>query len=187
MHAAAPARRNESLDELTLRRAQRGDERAWRDLIERFQQPVHALIWRLLVGRARHRVEDLTQETFVRVLKALPGFDLAGTATLSTWILTIATRLALNELRKAEPVRLEGEIEGVERADVSTERRELGRAIAEAVAALPDAQRAAFVLREYHGLDYAEIASALELDINTVKSRLNRARAALRAKLGGTV
>lgn len=124
----------------------------------------------------------------MRVLKALPDFDLAGAATLSTWILTIATRLALNELRKAEP-RLEGqvEVEAVERADVSVERRELGRAIAEAVAALPDAQRAAFVLREYHGLDYAEIARALELDINTVKSRLNRARTALRAKLGGTV
>ena len=91
-----------SFDEVTLRRAQRGDERAWRDLIDRFQQPVHALIWRLLAGRAQHRAADLTQETFVRVLRALPRFDPSGPASLSTWILTIATRLTLNELRRPD-------------------------------------------------------------------------------------
>src|SRR5436305_12781040 len=101
---AAPAR--QQLDELTLRRAQRGDERAWRDLIERYQKPVHALIWRLMAGRARHRVEDLVQETFVRVLRALPRFDPNGPATLQTWMLTIATRLALNEMRRPEPAEL---------------------------------------------------------------------------------
>jgi len=166
-----------------VRRAQRGEERAWRALIERYQGPVHALVWRLLAGRARHRVEDLVQETFVRVLRALPEFDPAGPATLSTWMLTIATRLALNELRKPELARIEAEPEAVERADVSAERRRLAKAIADGVAALPDAQRAVFVLREYHGLDYAEIAEALEIELDTVKSRLSRARAALRAQL----
>lgn len=189
MHAAAARPAVEPLDELTLRRAQRGDERAWRHLIARFQQPVHALIWRLLAGRARHRAEDLTQETFVRVLKALPRFDLAGPASLSTWILTIATRLALNELRKPEPAGLEHEPVGRERADVDAERRRMGAAIAAGVATLPDAQRAVLVLREYHDLDYQEIADALELDVGTVKSRLSRARVALRdyltRELGG--
>src|SRR5689334_19186631 len=162
--ATAAARRAEPLDELTLRRAQHGDERAWRALIERYRQPVHALIWRLLAGRARHRVEDLVQETFVRVLRALPGFDPAGPASLSTWMLTIAARLALNELRRPEaaPLAEEPVAPGAD---------------------LPDAQRAVFVLREYHDLDYAEIAAALELDPGTVKSRLSRARAALRAHL----
>src|SRR5215468_3919789 len=106
---ALAAQSRASLDELTLRRAQRGDEQAWRALIERFQHPVHALVWRLLAGRARHRVEDLTQETFVRVLRALPAFDPAGAASLSTWILTIATRLALNELRRPEHAALDVE------------------------------------------------------------------------------
>ena len=171
------------LDELTLRRAQRGDERAWRELVEHHQQPIHALIWRLLAGRARHRVEDLTQETFVRVLRALPTFDLAGPASLSTWMLTIATRLALNELRRPEPVELSSEPIGDERTDASAERRRLGAAIHAGVAALPDAQRAVFVLREYHGLDYQDIAGVLELDLNTVKSRLSRARTQLRDHL----
>jgi RNA polymerase sigma-70 factor (ECF subfamily) len=183
MHAAATAKRTESLDELTLRRAQRGDERAWRDLIERYQQPVHALLWRMFAGRARHRVEDLTQETFVRVLKALPSFDPAGSATLSTWILTIATRLALNELRRPDSLELEREPVGRERADADAERRRIAAAIAAGMTTLPDAQRAVLVLREYHDLDYGEIAEVLELDVGTVKSRLSRARAAMREHL----
>lgn len=183
MHAAARVRPVEPIDELTLRRAQRGDERAWRDLIARFQPPVHALIWRLLAGRARHRVEDLTQETFVRVLKALPKFDPAGPATLSTWILTIATRLTLNEMRRPEAAALERDVIGRERADGDAERRRLGAAIAQGMAALPDPQRAVLVLREYHELDYQDIADALEIDVGTVKSRLSRARVALREYL----
>ena len=170
-------------DELMLRRAQRGDERAWRDLIERYQQPVHALIWRLFAGRARHRVEDLVQETFVRVLRALPEFDPRGPASLSTWMLTIATRVALNDLRRPEHARLAAEPVAADRTDASSERRRLGAAIGAGIAALPDAQRAVLVLREYHELDYAEIAVILELDLGTVKSRLARARSALRAHL----
>jgi RNA polymerase sigma factor (sigma-70 family) len=183
MHAAASPRPADSLDELTLRRAQRGDERAWRDLIARFQRPVHALIWRVLAGRAKHRAEDLTQETFVRVLGALPRFDPAGPAKLSTWILTIAARLAINELRRPEGAALEHEPIASDRADVGVERARLGAAIAAGMAALPDAQRAVLVLREYHDLDYAEIAEMLELEIGTVRSRLSRAKAALRAHL----
>src|SRR5690348_8323603 len=150
--AAAAARAAAPLDELTLRRAQRGDERAWRALIERYRQPVHALIWRLLAGRARHRVEDLVQETFVRVLRALPGFDPAGPASLSTWMLTIAARLALNELRRPEaaPLAEEPVAPGADHADAGARRRQLAAAIGAGVAALSDAQRAVFVLREYH-------------------------------------
>ena len=180
---AAAARTTLVLDELTLRRAQRGDERAWRDLIECHQTQIHAVIWRLLAGRARHRVEDLVQETFVRVLRALPRFDPAGPASLSTWMLTIATRLALNELRRREHEPLEVEPAGEQRTDANAERHRLGAAIAEGVAGLPEAQRAVFVLREFHDLDYAEIASVLELDVGTVKSRLARARAVMRDHL----
>lgn len=173
----APAQRID--DELTLRRAQRGDERAWRDLIARFQPPVHALIWRMFAGRARDRVEDLVQETFVRMLKALPDFDPAGPATLSTWVLTIATRLTLNELRRPRA----GQLVDEPAHEGEVARRQLAAAIAKAISALPTDQRIAIVLREFHGFEYAEIATALELDLNTVKSRLARARAALREAL----
>jgi RNA polymerase sigma-70 factor (ECF subfamily) len=179
------ARPVEPFDELTLRRAQRGDEPAWRALIDRHQAPVHALIWRLLAGRQRHRVEDLVQETFVRVLRVLPDFDPAGPASLLTWMLTIATRLTLNELRRPEHAALLHEplASPGDRADAQAERRRLASAIQAGVAALPAAQRAVFILREYHDLDYAEIAAALDLDLGTVKSRLARARGALRVYL----
>jgi len=180
---AALAIRTEPLDELTLRRAQRGDDRAWRELVERYQAPVHALVWRLLAGRSRHRVEDLVQETFVRVLRALPSWDIGGPASLQTWILTIATRLSLNELRKPEMTTIIGDPPSTESTDAASERARVGAAIAAGVAALPDAQRAVFVLREYHELEYADIAEALGLDLGTVKSRLARARAALRERL----
>ena len=182
---AALAIRTEPLDELTLRRAQRGDDRAWRELVEKYQSPVHALVWRLLAGRSRHRAPDLVQETFVRVLRALPGWDPTGKASLQTWILTIATRLTLNELRKPEMTTIIGEPPAHDATDAQSERARIAAAIAAGVAALPDAQRAVFVLREYHELEYADIAEALGLDVGTVKSRLNRARAALRERLVG--
>ncbi len=182
---AAASRRvvSEPLDELTVRRAQRGEERAWRELVERYQRPVHALVWRLLAGRSRHRVEDLVQETFVRVLRALPAWEPGGAASLQTWILTIATRLTLNELRKPEMTTIIGDPPATDTADAASERARIGAAISAGVAALPDAQRAVFVLREYHELEYADIAEALGLDLGTVKSRLARARAALRERL----
>lgn len=137
MPASAAARVAKPLDELTLRRAQRGEQRAWRELIDWYQQPVRALIWRLLAGRAQHRVEDLAQETFVRVLRALPEFDPAGPASLSTWMLTIAARLTLNELRRPVMAALaeEPEVPGGDRADLGVERRQLAAAIGAGVAA----------------------------------------------------
>src|ERR1051325_569241 len=128
---AAAARTTEPFDELTLRRAQRGDEAAWRALIERHQAAVHAVIWRMLAGRHVHRAEDLVQETFVRVLRRLPGVGPAGAAPLATGIRTIATRLVLNELRRPEPVALTEELAGArsDRADAGAERRQLAAGI----------------------------------------------------------
>jgi RNA polymerase sigma-70 factor (ECF subfamily) len=186
--AVAPARRSDAqLDELTLRRAQRGDERAWADLVERYQRPVHALLERMLAGRPWDRVQDLAQDTFVRVHRALPRFDPGGPASLSTWMLTIAARLALNELRvrelRAPALAPEPIAPERDRADAAIDRARLGATIARCMAALPDGQRAILVLRDYHDLDYQDIADILELELGTVKSRLSRARTALRALL----
>jgi len=181
MRATAPSDRE--LDELTLRRAQRGDDEARRNLVERYHRAVHDLVWRMLGGRSRDRVEDLVQETFVRVFTALPGFDPAGPARLSTWILTIAARLTLNERRRPPPEPLDDDPVAPDRADAGAERAHLGRALAAAIGALPDGQRAVLLLRDYHELEYAEIAAALHIDLGTVKSRLARGRAAVRAAL----
>lgn len=179
------------LDELTLKRAQRGDQRAFRVLVERYHLVVHQLLWRMAerpCGAAC--VEELTQETFLRVFRALPRFKQTGAARLSTWILTIATRLALNELRRSgRAVPLEGEPEspGRERPDRTAERRRRAEIVVDAIAALPPDRRAVIVLREYHGLEYAEISQTLGVDLGTVKSRLSRARSSLRAALSEVI
>jgi RNA polymerase sigma-70 factor (ECF subfamily) len=177
---AAPA----ELDELTLKRAQRGEPAACTALVRRYERPVFAVLSRMLAPSGRRAaVEDIAQETFLRVFRALPGFDPAGGARLSTWILTIATRLALNELRRPRTIS-ESLVDGVAATPAAAvELRALGRAIEKAVGGLAPEYRAAFVLREFHELSYDEIARALDVDLGTVKSRLSRARAALQAAL----
>ena len=184
------------LDEPSLRRAQRGDHAAFRTLVETYQTRVWELCWRMLapVGLG-HRAEDVSQDTFVRVFRYVGGFEPGGAARLSTWILTIATRRALSELARTRPrggddealAALETAVADDAGAGHATARRELGDQLAKAIAALPDGARAVLLLRDLYDLEYAEIAHALELDLGTVKSRLARARAAVRARLGGVL
>jgi RNA polymerase sigma-70 factor (ECF subfamily) len=171
------------LDDLTLRRAQQGERAALDALIDRYHAMVHALVWRMACAQGESHVADLVQDTLIRVLQSLPRFDRAGPARLSTWILTIATRVVLNDRRR--DLRPDVKPEPASYVDPSTvaSDRELGVAIAKAVLELPEAQRIAFVLREYHDLDYAEIADVLDVDVGTIKSRLSRARAAVRDTL----
>ncbi len=188
-----PARpeRSPELDELTVASAQRGNPRARRALVERYQRPVLALVGRMLRGRGDPGlVEDVAQETFLRVFRALPRFDRDGPARLSTWILTIASHRTIDELRRRkldtrplENPTTHNHLVAKARADESAERKMLAEVIARAVDELAPEYRAAFILREYHGLEYAEIASSLGIDLGTVKSRLNRARKRLRTAL----
>jgi RNA polymerase sigma-70 factor, ECF subfamily len=172
------------IDDRTLRSAAAGDPTASRVLVETYQVRVFALVSRTLAGRGRATIEDVAQDTFLQVFRRLGSFAPEGPAKLSTWILTIAARRAIDELRKQRPALLaDVERAGDARSDDRAIRKELVAAIEGALCDLSPELRAAFVLREYHGLDYAEIATALTIDLGTVKSRLSRARAALRERL----
>jgi RNA polymerase sigma-70 factor (ECF subfamily) len=175
------------LDDVTLRRAQQGERAALDALVDRYHAMVHALVWRMACAQGESHVGDLVQDALIRVLQSLPRFDRGGPARLSTWILTIATRVVLNDRRRIP--RPDMKLEPAAYVDPSTAAsdRELGIAIAQAVLELPEAQRIAFVLREYHDLDYGEIAEVLEVDVGTIKSRLSRARAAVRDTLSRTL
>jgi RNA polymerase sigma-70 factor (ECF subfamily) len=144
---------------------------------------VHALVWRMACAQGEGHVADLVQDSLVAVLKALPRFVPTGTARLSTWILTITTRVVLNDRRRVMP--RDAKLEPSAYIDPATAAAdvEIGAAIARAVLELPEPQRIAFVLREYHDLDYSEIATVLDADIGTIKSRLSRARTAVRDAL----
>jgi len=179
------------VDEVTLHRAMRGDEGAFRVVVSRHETQVFALIGRVLNRRrGQGIVEDLAQETFVRVFHALPAFGRDGRWNLTAWILTIAARLAIDELRRRprqeEPLAvIVDQADESASADGESERRRIAAGIARAVDGLVPEQRATFILREVHGLEYEAIAEALSIDIGTVKSRLWRARTALRAALQG--
>ncbi len=167
--------------------ARAGDRSALRGLVRLHQRQVGALLRRMLGPAGLDSLtEDLAQETFLRAFRALDRFDPAGPATFSTWLLRIASRLAINELARKRPLRASAESLGSTSTPESEHRRKrIGQAIATAVGELPPPFRAAFLLREYHGLDYAEIAQMLGLELGTVKSRLSRARRLLRVQLEG--
>jgi RNA polymerase sigma-70 factor (ECF subfamily) len=157
------------LDEATLRRAQGGDDSACRALIERYQRPVFALLHRMMGPAQVDRVEELAHETFLRLLHSLAGFAPLGPARLSKWILTIAARRALDEQPSAHAVPAEGDAHPP---------------VARVTAALPARDRAALLLRAYHGFEVADVARALACQPDAVESSLQRAHAALLRLVG---
>jgi len=190
MDGACPPARTDAAKELprdVLVRCVAGDVDAFRDFVARYERPVYALLGRMLGGGAD--VEDLAQEVFLRAFRALPAFDVDGGARPSTWLLTIATRLALDVRKRRRPP-----LAAMDRAarDVAADaadpeatsfRAELGRAIARAADELPDEQRAAWILAEFHDLTTQEIARILDVPEATAKTRVFRAREKMRARL----
>ena len=175
-------------DEVALvARATAGDAAACRTLVELHERAVFSQLRAILGPSGRGAaVEDLAQDTFLRAFRALPRYASDGRAKFSTWLVTIATRLALNEVRRrawvVQPVdTVTDDFAGTH--DPAKQSNMIGRGVAAAVESLSPPLRAAFLLREIHGLDYAEIAEVLEIDLGTVKSRLSRARLRLREAL----
>jgi RNA polymerase sigma factor (sigma-70 family) len=151
-------------DRELVARAQGGDDQAFTDLMVRYQQPVLHFVFRLLAGAAD--AEDVAQETFVRAYFNLRRYRARPEARFSTWLFQIARHAALDQLRKrgrrAETPWPEGHAEPAApepSADRALQHRELGEALARACAALPEEQRTALVLAEYHGASVAEIAA----------------------------
>lgn len=171
-------------------RARAGDQQAFEQLVLDNQNRIYSLAVRLTGDR--EEAFDLAQEAFVKAWQGLPSFQ--GGSSFATWIYRLATNVCIDYLRKQKrrrqveaEVSLDDEEAGwTEPADWSQnphrqlERAERGRALARGLEALPEQQRQILVLRELSGLSYQEIAQKLELDMGTVKSRIARARMALR-------
>jgi RNA polymerase sigma-70 factor (ECF subfamily) len=174
------------LDRPTLALCRSGDPAAFRAFVTRYQRPVFACLSRML-GRGPH-VEDLAQDVFLRAFRAFATFDPDAPAKPSTWLLTIATRIALDaRKRRILPVRPLDDASQVARAgtpETERARAELGRLIERAASELPADQHTAFVLAEYHGFTMTEIAAAMGVPEATAKTRLFRAREQMRAALG---
>ena len=159
-----------------LRKAQRGDERAFSIIVRAYQVPVFNYVLRLTGDRAL--AEDLTQEIFLRVYQGLPRFSLRSKFT--TWLFQVAKNRVLDELRAVErrpraTVDLD-DVPALEVLDAPFERLEAIDAVWRAVENLNVDLKSALLLRDVVGLSYTEIADALEITLATVKWRIYKAR-----------
>ena len=159
-----------------LKKAQRGDERAFSLIVRAYETPVYNYVLRLVGDRAM--AEDLTQEVFLRVYQGLPKFSLR--CRFTTWLFQVTKNRVLDELRAVERrpravVALE-DIPPLEVLDGPVERVEAMDAVWRAVNDLTVDLKMALLLRDVVGLSYTEIADSLEITLATVKWRIYKAR-----------
>jgi RNA polymerase sigma-70 factor (ECF subfamily) len=184
-------------DQDLVARAQQGSEKAYRELLGRYQRPVFSVIYRMI--RDREQAEDLAQETFVRVFNNIDRYD--PRYKFSSWIFKIATNLTIDSIRRKEiaTVSIDGsrnavtpdQIEATSITIASTdenpeellEAKQLGEEIEEAIQRLRPEYRAAILLRHVEGREYQEIAEILSLPLGTVKTYIHRGRHELRDSL----
>jgi RNA polymerase sigma-70 factor (ECF subfamily) len=184
------ARLESGIDAALVARAQQGEVVAFEVLVVKYQRRVAASIRRLV--REDRLAEELTQEVFLSVFMALPSFRPDG--EFAAWLLTIARNAARSYLRSAQnrqddrPLQLLDEAADIGRFGVAPSAEDEAMAhqlferIDAEVAALPELQRRALLMREIDGLDYKAIAAALEQPVNTVKSHIFRAREAIASR-----
>ena len=180
-----------SSDEELVARAMGGDMDSFNQLVLRWERPIYALAYRV-IGKEED-ARDVCQETFLRAFRALGGFK--GQAKFSSWLYRIALNLCRDWIRRERRTPVAQAPEGVDLIDLASEstpsesiedlvaRREIGRAVARAMADLPDEQRTAIILKEYHGLTFQEIADLLDCPLSTVKTRLYQGLTVLRRQL----
>jgi RNA polymerase sigma-70 factor, ECF subfamily len=171
-----------------LRRCAAGDPVACRELVDQNGRMAGTIILRT-IGR-RDVVEDLLQETFLRVFRALPEFE--GRAKLSTWICTIAQRVAVDELRRQQrsPTLVQdNDSDAADEANVEqqADRDATDELVRAAVAKLPEKYRLPLVYAAIDGLDYDTIATMLGMPVGTVKTNVFRGKQLLRERLEGAL
>lgn len=182
-----------------IARSKQGDLAAFNLLVEHYQRPLYNLCLRMLASS--EAAEDATQEAFIAAYRGIDRFRGGvrmggGAAGFRAWLFRIGVNACYDELRRRrarpatsldEPRGETARVRDIENPgpalDEIAETAELGRAIQEALSALPSDQRLAIVLSDVQGLDYAEIAQVMGVSLGTVKSRINRGRSRLRAFL----
>ena len=180
-----------SSDEELVTLSQGGDLDSFNQLVLRWERPIYALAYRV-IGR-EEEARDVAQETFLRAFRALKGFK--GQAKFSSWLYRITLNLCRDWIRREKRAPIAQTPEGIDLVELAGEatpaesiedlvgRRELGRAVSRAMALLPEEQRTAIILKEYHGLTFQEIADLLDCPLSTVKTRLYQGLSVVRRQL----
>jgi len=181
-------------DEELVARSQRGDVESFNQLILRWERPIYALAYRV-IGR-EEEARDVCQEAFLRAFRALPGFK--GQAKFSSWLYRITLNLCRDWIRRQRRAPVSQMPEDVDVAEMAASRgpvesiedlvarRELSAVVEEAMARLPEEQRTAIILKEYHGMTFQEIAELQGCPLSTVKTRLYQGLSVLRRHLDRT-
>lgn len=178
-------------------RAVAGDQDACREIVERLHRPVLATTHRFLGKRFQGEAEDIAQEIFLKVFRTLDRFDKDRGVKFTTWVFTFVRNHCFDVLKKKRipTTSLQGEDadgeeksweleDGARRRPLElVESSELGEQIERALAGLTEEQRMVFVLREYEQLDLKSISEVMDCSEGTVKSRLHRAKEALKQRL----
>jgi len=185
----------DELDDALMARAGRGDKSAFAVLVRRHLARATAIAQRILGNRSD--AEEVVQEAFLRCWQKAPDWQPAESpgsaakagerAQFATWLYRVLNNLCLDRRRRPQPVELEAAGEIADTRDdgfAQTERGEIGKRVAEAMAKLPDRQRAALALCYYEDLGNIEAAAALDISIGALESLLVRGRRALRDSLG---
>ena len=178
-------------DRELIQRAQRGDDPAFAELVERHQRRAFSIAYGLV--RDEEDASEIVQEAFLRVYRGLDGFN--GAASFFTWLYRIVKNLSIDLMRRPAWQReLADDLAG-EQADAlflarlggnpedTLRRRELASAVGEAIEALPSYHRAVIVMREVEGMSYEEMAEAMQVSKGTIMSRLFHARKKLQRAL----
>jgi RNA polymerase sigma-70 factor (ECF subfamily) len=179
-------------DEELVARATAGDLDSFNQLVARWERPIYALAFRTL-GREED-ARDVVQEAFLRAYRGLRGFK--GQAKFSSWLYRITLNLCRDSMRRdrrapivqvpdgTDPVDLaDAQASPAESVEDLVARREMSQAVARAMAELPEEQRTAILMKEYHGLTFQEIADTLGCPLSTVKTRLYQGLSVLRRRL----
>jgi RNA polymerase sigma-70 factor (ECF subfamily) len=179
-------------DEELVARSRTGDAESFNELISRWERPIYALAYRV-IGREED-ARDVCQEAFLRAFRALPGFK--GQAKFSSWLYRIALNLCRDWIRRKKRSPMATLPEDIELEDLASDtgptetvedlvsRRELSELVEAAMARLPEEQRTAIILKEYHGMTFQEIADLQGCPLSTVKTRLYQGLSVLRRELG---
>jgi len=179
-------------DEELVARSIGGDNDSFNELVLRWERPIYALAYRT-IGR-EDDARDVCQETFLRAFRALPGFR--GQAKFSSWLYRIALNLCRDWVRRerrtpvvqppedVDLMELAAAAEPSEPIENLVARKDLSRAVERAMARLPEEQRTAIVMKEFHGLTFQEIADLVGCPLSTVKTRLYQGLSVLRRELG---
>jgi RNA polymerase sigma-70 factor, ECF subfamily len=168
-----------------------GDVESFNQLVLRWERPIYALAYRV-IGR-EEEARDVVQETFLRAFRGIGNFR--GQAKFSSWVYRIALNLCRDWIRRERRAPILPTPEGVDVVELAAEqepaesiedlvaRKDMSRVVAEVMTKLPDEQRTAIILKEYHGMTFQEIADLQGVPLSTVKTRLYQGLNVLRRYL----